>query len=88
MNGKRRLIGSFNHGVNGDAMAQAIGIQALDRKRQVVAMCGDGGFTMLMGDFISLLNELTSESGDFITAYRFCGDGNESGGLFELTARI
>lgn len=54
MNGKRRLIGSFNHGSMANAMAQAIGIQALDRKRQVVAMCGDGGFTMLMGDFISL----------------------------------
>ena len=54
MNGKRRLIGSFNHGSMANAMAQAIGIQALDRKRQVEAMCGDGGFTMLMGDFISL----------------------------------
>ncbi|MEQ5124087.1 ubiquinone-dependent pyruvate dehydrogenase [Morganella morganii] len=54
MNGKRRLIGSFNHGSMANAMAQAIGAQALDRKRQVVAMCGDGGFSMLMGDFISL----------------------------------
>ncbi|OAT50008.1 thiamine pyrophosphate enzyme [Proteus hauseri ATCC 700826] len=54
MNGKRRLLGSFNHGSMANAMAQAIGAQALDRKRQVIAMCGDGGFTMLMGDFISL----------------------------------
>ena len=54
MNGKRRLVGSFNHGSMANAMAQAIGAQALDRKRQVVAMCGDGGFSMLMGDFISL----------------------------------
>lgn len=54
MNGKRRLIGSFNHGSMANAMAQAIGAQAHDRKRQVVAMCGDGGFSMLMGDFISL----------------------------------
>ncbi len=54
MNGKRRLIGSFNHGSMANAMAQAIGAQAPDRKRQVVAMCGDGGFSMLMGDFISL----------------------------------
>ena len=53
MNGKRRLIGSFNHGSMANAMAQAIGAQAPDRKRQVVAMCGDGGFSMLMGDFIS-----------------------------------
>lgn len=54
MNGKRRLIGSFNHGSMANAMPQAIGAQAVDKTRQVVAMCGDGGFSMLMGDFISL----------------------------------
>ncbi|MGD8164331.1 ubiquinone-dependent pyruvate dehydrogenase [Pantoea sp. FN0307] len=54
MNGKRRLLGSFNHGSMANAMPQALGAQALDRKRQVVAMCGDGGFSMLMGDFISV----------------------------------
>lgn len=54
MNGKRRLLGSFNHGSMANAMPQAIGAQAVDAKRQVVAMCGDGGFSMLMGDFLSL----------------------------------
>ncbi|MBU2978092.1 ubiquinone-dependent pyruvate dehydrogenase [Alteromonas sp. C1M14] len=54
MNGKRRLVGSFNHGSMANAMSQAIGIQALDKKRQVVALCGDGGFAMLMGDLITL----------------------------------
>lgn len=54
MNGKRRLLGSFNHGSMANAMPQALGAQALDRDRQVVAMCGDGGFSMLMGDFISV----------------------------------
>lgn len=54
MNGKRRLIGSFNHGSMANALAQAIGAQAYDRQRQVIAFCGDGGFSMLMGDFITL----------------------------------
>ncbi|WP_067702788.1 MULTISPECIES: ubiquinone-dependent pyruvate dehydrogenase [unclassified Erwinia] len=54
MNGKRRLIGSFNHGSMANAMPQALGAQAIDRQRQVVAMCGDGGFSMLMGDFLTV----------------------------------
>ncbi|MDT3231644.1 ubiquinone-dependent pyruvate dehydrogenase [Pseudomonas sp. rhizo25] len=54
MNGKRRLIGSFNHGSMANAMPQAIGAQAAFPARQVISMSGDGGFTMLMGDFISL----------------------------------
>ena len=54
MNGKRRLIGSFWHGSMANAMAQAIGAQATFPDRQVVSLCGDGGFTMLMGDFLSL----------------------------------
>ncbi len=54
MNGKRRLLGSFNHGSMANAMPQAIGAQATEPDKQVIAMCGDGGFTMLMGDFLSL----------------------------------
>jgi len=54
MNGKRRLLGSFNHGSMANAMPQALGAQAIDRQRQVIAMCGDGGFSMLMGDFLSV----------------------------------
>lgn len=54
MNGKRRLIGSFNHGSMANAMPQALGAKATFPERQVVAMCGDGGFSMLMGDFLSL----------------------------------
>ena len=54
MNGKRRLLGSFNHGSMANAMPQAIGAKATAPDRQVVAMCGDGGFSMLMGDFLSL----------------------------------
>ncbi len=55
MNGQRRLIGSFWHGSMANAMAQAIGAQSAFPGRQVVALSGDGGFTMLMGDFLSLV---------------------------------
>jgi len=55
MNGKRRLMGSFWHGSMANAMAQAIGAQAAFRGRQVVSLSGDGGFTMLMGDLLSLV---------------------------------
>ncbi|MGR2855746.1 ubiquinone-dependent pyruvate dehydrogenase [Erwinia sp. 1181_3] len=54
MNGKRRLLGSFSHGSMANAMPQAIGAQAIDPGRQTIALCGDGGFSMLMGDFLSL----------------------------------
>jgi pyruvate dehydrogenase (quinone) len=54
MNGKRRLLGSFWHGSMANAMAQAIGAQAAFPSRQVVSLSGDGGFSMLMGDFLSL----------------------------------
>ncbi len=54
MNGKRRLIGSFWHGSMANAMAQAIGAQAACPGRQVISLSGDGGFTMLMGDLLSL----------------------------------
>ncbi len=54
MNGRRRLLGSFWHGSMANAMAQAIGAQAAFPKRQVISLSGDGGFTMLMGDLLSL----------------------------------
>jgi pyruvate dehydrogenase (quinone) len=54
MNGKRRLVGSFWHGSMANAMAQAIGVQTAFRGRQVISLSGDGGFSMLMGDFLSL----------------------------------
>jgi pyruvate dehydrogenase (quinone) len=54
MNGRRRLIGSWVHGSMANAMAQGIGIQAARPDRQVVSLSGDGGFTMLMGDLITL----------------------------------
>lgn len=49
------MIGSFSHGSMANALPQAIGAQFTDRQRQVVAMSGDGGFSMLMGDFLTLV---------------------------------
>lgn len=54
MNGRRRLIGSLSHGSMANAMPQAIGAQAAEPGRQVVTFSGDGGFTMLMGDLLTL----------------------------------
>ncbi|HEY6757050.1 MAG TPA: ubiquinone-dependent pyruvate dehydrogenase, partial [Nitrososphaera sp.] len=54
MNGSRRLLGSFSHGSMANALPQAIGAQEVFPKRQVICLSGDGGFSMLMGDFLSL----------------------------------
>jgi pyruvate dehydrogenase (quinone) len=54
MNGRRRLIGSFIHGSMANAMPQAIGAQAAFPGRQVIALSGDGGIAMLLGDLITL----------------------------------
>jgi thiamine pyrophosphate-dependent acetolactate synthase large subunit-like protein len=51
--GSQRIIGSFNNAAVGTALAQANGVQALDRSRQVIALVGDGGFNMLMGEFLT-----------------------------------
>lgn len=55
MNGRRRLIGSFNHGTMACALPHAIGAQTAARDRQVVALAGDGGLTMLFGELITLV---------------------------------
>jgi pyruvate dehydrogenase (quinone) len=54
VNGKRRIVGSFNHGSMANALLHAIGAQAAFPKRQVISMSGDGGFTMMMGEFVTL----------------------------------
>jgi pyruvate dehydrogenase (quinone) len=50
---QQKITGSFNNAAVGVALGLANGIQALERKRQVIAMCGDGGFAMLMQEFIT-----------------------------------
>jgi len=53
MRGKRRLLGSYNLGSMANAMPQALGASAVNRDRPVVAFCGDGGLTMLLGDLLT-----------------------------------
>ena len=53
-NGKRRIIGSYNHGSMANAMMHAIGAQNACPNRQVISLSGDGGFTMMMGEMLSL----------------------------------
>ncbi|MFO1206990.1 MAG: thiamine pyrophosphate-dependent enzyme [Burkholderiales bacterium] len=48
------MIGSFSHGSMANALPQTISAQAACPGRQVIALSGDGGFSMMMGDFITL----------------------------------
>jgi len=57
MNGRRRLVGSFTHGTMANALPQAIGVQAAHPGRQVVALAGDGGLTMMLGELITLVQQ-------------------------------
>jgi pyruvate dehydrogenase (quinone) len=54
MNGRRRLVGSFSHGSMASAMPQAIGAALALPGRQIVSLSGDGGFTMLLGDLLTI----------------------------------
>jgi pyruvate dehydrogenase (quinone) len=54
--GTQRIIGSFNNAAVGTALGQANGVQALDRSRQVIVLTGDGGFNMLMGEFMTAVH--------------------------------
>lgn len=57
MNGRRRLLGSFNQGSMANAMLQALGAQAAQPNRQVISLSGDGGFTMMMGDMLTAVQQ-------------------------------
>ena len=57
MNGRRRMIGSLSHGSMANALPQAIGAQCAFPGRQVITFSGDGGFAMLMGDFLTLVQQ-------------------------------
>jgi len=57
MNGRRRMIGSLAHGSMANALPQAIGAQAAFPGRQIISLSGDGGFAMMMGDFLTLVQE-------------------------------
>jgi pyruvate dehydrogenase (quinone) len=53
-NGRRRVLGSFTHGSMANALPHAVGAAFADRSRQVVALCGDGGLSMLLGELITV----------------------------------
>ncbi|MHA6694279.1 ubiquinone-dependent pyruvate dehydrogenase [Homoserinimonas sp. A520] len=55
MNGKRRMIGSFNHGSMASGLMHGIGAQVAYPGRQVVALAGDGGLTMMLGELLTLV---------------------------------
>lgn len=52
--GKRTLMGSFSHGSMANAMPQTIGACLHSPERQVIALCGDGGISMLLGDLMTI----------------------------------
>ncbi|ALC06727.1 Pyruvate dehydrogenase [ubiquinone] [Corynebacterium deserti GIMN1.010] len=52
--GTRDFVGSFRHGTMANALPHAIGAQSADRNRQVIAMCGDGGLGMLLGELLTV----------------------------------
>lgn len=76
--GTQRIIGSFNNAAVGTAMGQANGIQVLDRSRQVIALCGDGGFNMLLSEFLTAVHHKLPVK---VIIYN-----NHSFGLIELEA--
>jgi pyruvate dehydrogenase (quinone) len=56
-NGKRRTLASLIHGTMANAMPEALGIKNAFPDRQVIAICGDGGLSMLMGDLLTIVQE-------------------------------
>ena len=53
--GKRSLLGSFSHGSMANALPQAIGAALAKPNQQVIAFCGDGGLSMMMGDLATVV---------------------------------
>jgi pyruvate dehydrogenase (quinone) len=56
-NGKRRTFGSLLHGTMADGMPSALGLQKCQPGRQVICLAGDGGFSMLLGDLLTTVQE-------------------------------
>lgn len=56
-NGKRRTFASLLHGTMASGMPSAIGLQKCQPQRQVIALCGDGGFAMLLGELLTVVQE-------------------------------
>ncbi|RUL72489.1 thiamine pyrophosphate-dependent enzyme [Dyella choica] len=56
-NGKRRVFGSLLHGTMATALPSALGLKKAAPERQVIAMCGDGGLSMLFGELLTVIQE-------------------------------
>lgn len=56
-NGRRRTFGSFLHGTMAGGLGTAIGLKKAQPEREVIALCGDGGLSMLLGDVLTLVQE-------------------------------
>jgi pyruvate dehydrogenase (quinone) len=56
-NGKRRIFGSLLHGTMATALPNALGLKKAAPDRQVIAMCGDGGLSMLLGELLTVIQE-------------------------------
>lgn len=56
-NGKRRIFGSLLHGTMATALSSALGLKKAAPERQVIAMCGDGGLSMLFGELLTVIQE-------------------------------
>jgi pyruvate dehydrogenase (quinone) len=52
--GQRKMLGSFNHGSMANAMPMAIGAALAHPEKQIIALCGDGGLSMLLGDLATI----------------------------------
>ncbi|TDR15021.1 thiamine pyrophosphate-dependent enzyme [Marinomonas communis] len=78
--GSRRFLTSLSHGTMANAYPQAMGIAKAYPERPVIALCGDGGMTMLMGDLLTLIQENTPVK---LLIYN-----NESLGFVEMEQRV
>ena len=78
--GERRFLASLLHGTMANAYPQALGIANAYPDRQVIAMCGDGGITMLLGDLLTLVQEKI--------AVKILIFNNDSLGFVEMEQRV
>ncbi len=69
-NGTQRIIGSFNNAAVGTSVGQGNGVLILDRSKQVIVLTGDGGFNMLMGEFMTAVRHKAAHQGHRLVQLR------------------
>ncbi len=55
--GKRRTFASLLHGTMASGMPSALGLQKCQPGRQAICLAGDGGFSMLLGELLTVVQE-------------------------------